>query len=212
MRQPHAPRRSSSEILGPARLHPRLAVSQRRKRVLPGNTLAIVVLEGPFCSRLEPENMANPSVHRALPAGGNLVRRLTVHSKNCAPAGRGQRNAVETLLIRTTLLVRREEPRRTVMIAEARTCPGVESAFVPERDHAAATLMAVAKCSVAAKKSERLGSVARRVHEALSGGLERPGTRAKKPLRVKGVGDRLAYPWVRSVPPVTFVDPSAPLR
>src|SRR5688572_12063507 len=40
----------------------------------------------------------------------------------------------------------------------------------------------------------------------------RPGGSARKPLRVKGVGDRLAYPWVRSVPLLTFVDPSTPLR
>jgi hypothetical protein len=40
----------------------------------------------------------------------------------------------------------------------------------------------------------------------------RPGGSARNPLRVKELGDRLAYPWVRSVPPSTFVDPSAPLR
>ncbi len=39
-----------------------------------------------------------------------------------------------------------------------------------------------------------------------------PGATARKPLRVKELGYRLAYPWVRSVPPSNFVEPSTSLR
>lgn len=105
---------------------------------------------------------------------------------------------------------------------------------------ACARAVDVAKCSASTKKSKRLNAAAKslgiRRDQSLSVPLSGlvpaakreprtvprtgprtrprigPSARARKPLRVKGLGDRLAYPWVRSVPPSTFVDPSTPLR
>jgi hypothetical protein len=200
-------------------------VSQSCPRSRPGNRCAIEVLATLFCGRLAFENVANPGAVQPSPwrpsARHGQDKAKKSQPKSSSSGHTRERRAVmigETRSPKSSNLVRGHERSRRCRgpLALLSNLPRILPRISLLR-HAGILPTSVLPTSVL---PTRQGTGLAQARRALARALVkarvkqhsgRPGGSARKPLRVKGLGDRLAYPWVRSVPPSTFVAPSTTL-